>query len=93
MSTALKDSQVSVRPPNELKDKMGTCARLTARTKSYVATGALSHHLDWRIPQIENLKAAIAVADAGDFATEGEVDQVFKSLVAPRPPRKTARRQ
>lgn len=94
MSTpVLKDSQVSLRLPNALKDKMETYAQLTGRTKSHVAMEALSDYLDWRIPQIEDLKAAIAAADAGDFASDDEVDQVFERLSAPRPARKTARRR
>jgi hypothetical protein len=35
---------------------------------------------NWRIAQIEDLIAAIAAADADDFATEDEMDQVFKRL-------------
>lgn len=92
-ATALKDSQVSLRLPNALKDKMDIYAQLTGRTKSHVAMEALSDYLDWRIPQIEDLKAAVAAADAGDFASEDEVEQVFKRLAAPRPARKVARRK
>jgi len=54
---------------------------------------ALSDYLDWRIPQIEDLKAAVAAAEAGDFASEDEVEQVFKRLAAPRPALKVARRK
>lgn len=93
MSIALKDSQVSVRLPNELKDKMETYAQLTGRTKSYVAMEALSDYLDWRIPQIEDLKSAVAAADAGDFADEDEVSRTFERLSATRPARKNARRR
>ena len=77
MSTALKDSQVSVRLPNELKDQMETYAALTGRTKSYVAMEALGEYLARRIPQVEDLKAAVEAADAGDFAGEDEVATVF----------------
>ncbi len=42
MATTLKDTHVSVRLPNELKDKMEAYAELTGRTKSYVAMQALS---------------------------------------------------
>ena len=93
MSTALKDSQVSVRLPNELKDKMETYAQLTGRTKSYVAMEALSDYLDWRIPQIEDLKAAVAAAEAGDFATDEEVRRVFTPRAAARSARKPLRRR
>jgi predicted transcriptional regulator len=92
-TTALKDSQVSLRLPHALKDKMETYAKLTGRSKSHVAMEALSDYLDWRIPQIEDLKAAIAAADAGDFAAEDEVEQVFKQLAAPRTARQSARRR
>ena len=92
-ATALKDSQVSLRLPNALKDKMDLYAQLTGRSKSHVAMEALSDYLDWRIPQIEDLKAAVAAADAGDFASEHEVEQGFKRLAAPRPARKVARRK
>ena len=72
MSTAaLKDSQVSLRLPNALKDKMEVYAQLTGRTKSHVAMEALSDYLDWRIRRSEDLKAAVAAADAGEFATAG----------------------
>ena len=93
MSTTLKDSQVSVRLPNELKDKMETYAQLTGRTKSYVAMEALSDYLDWRIPQIEDLKAAVAAADADDFATDDEVRRVFTPRAAARPARKSLQRR
>lgn len=93
MNTALKDSQVSVRLPNELKDKMETYAQLTGRTKSYVAMEALSDYLDWRIPQIEDLKAAVAAADAGDFATDDEVRRAFAPRAVARPARKSLQRR
>ena len=77
MPTVLKDSQVSVRLPNHLKDKMEAYAELTGRTKSYVAMEALSVYLDGRIPQIEDLKAAVLEADHGEFASDEEVDAAF----------------
>lgn len=59
MATALKESQVSVLPPNELKDKMDICAQLTGRAKSFVAMEALTEYLDGRVPQTEDLKAGV----------------------------------
>jgi predicted transcriptional regulator len=91
MSSALKDSQVSVRLPNELKDRMETYAQLTGRTKSYVAMEALSEYLGWRIPQIEDLKAAVQAADRGDFADDAEVDALFAKYGRAKAQRKPAR--
>ena len=92
-TTALKDSQVSLRLPTSLKDAMETYAQLTGRTKSHVAMEALGEYLGWRIPQIEDLKAAIAAADAGDFAGEDEVRRVFAAPASAPRVRKTARRK
>ena len=92
-TTALEDSQVSLRLTSALKDKIETYAQLTGRTKSHVAMEALSDYLDWRIPQIEDPKATVAAADAGDFATEAEVAQVFERLAAAGAARKTTRRR
>ena len=77
MPPALKDSQVSVRLPNELKDRMESYAQLTGRTKSHVAMEALAAYLDDRIPQIEDLKQAVLAADRGEFASDDEVASVF----------------
>ena len=77
MPPALKDSQVSVRLPNELKDRMESYAQLTGRTKSHVAMEALAAYLDDRIPQIEDLKQAVLAADRREFASDEEVASVF----------------
>ena len=74
---SLKDSQVSMRLPGELKDRIETYARMTGRSKSYVAIEALAEYLDWRLPQMQDLEKAIAAADRGEFATETEVAAVF----------------
>jgi predicted transcriptional regulator len=91
MPADLKDSQVSLRLPGALKDKMETYAQLTGRSKSFVAMEALSEYLDWRIPQIEDLKAAVAAADAVDFADEQEVERVLSRYAAPKVVKKASR--
>jgi RHH-type transcriptional regulator, rel operon repressor / antitoxin RelB len=91
MSVELKDSQVSVRLPNDLKEKMETYAQLTGRTKSYVAMEALSSYLDWRLPQIEDLKAAVLAADRGEFASNDEVAAVLTKSARKKVPRSPAK--
>ena len=73
-----KDSQVSLRLPGELKDRIERYAQLTGRSKSYVAMEALAEYLDWRLPQMQELEQAISAADRGEFASEQEVAAVFK---------------
>ena len=73
-----KDSQVSLRLPGELKDRIERYAQMTGRSKSFVAVEALAEYLDWRLPQLQDLEQAIAAADRGEFATDAEVATVYK---------------
>ena len=79
-----KDSQVSMRLPGELKERIESYARMTGRSKSHVAMEAIAHYLDWRVPQIADLKEAIAAADRGEFATEAQVQAVVARFAAPK---------
>ena len=97
MTIPAKDSQVSVRLPAGLKDQMEAYAELTGRTKSHVAMEALSTFLEWRLPQIEDLKAAVTAADQHDFASDDEVSAVLARNAGAKLPRSankpTARRR
>ena len=92
-----KDSQVSLRLPGELKDRIERYAQMTGRSKSFVAVEALTEYLDWRLPQLQDLEQAIAAADRGEFATDAEVATVFKrygvdtDAAAPAPERRSAK--
>ena len=96
-----KDSQVSLRLPGELKDRIERYAQMTGRSKSFVAVEALAEYLDWRLPQLQDLDQAIAAADRGEFATDAEVATVFKrygvdtdaagAAAAPAPTRRSAK--
>ena len=80
-----KDSQVSMRLPGELKARIESYAQLTGRSKSHVAMEALAEYLDWRLPQVADLKEAIAAADRGEFASDDEVQAIFQRYRSPRP--------
>lgn len=80
-----KDSQVSMRLPGELKARIESYAQLTGRSKSHVAMEALAEYLDWRLPQVADLKEAIAAADRGEFASDDEVQAVFQRYRMPGP--------
>ncbi len=98
-----KDSQVSLRLPGELKDRIERYAQMTGRSKSFVAVEALAEYLDSRLPQLQDLEQAIAAADRGEFATDAEVATVFKrygvdtdaaaaaAAAAPAPARRSAK--
>lgn len=71
-------TQFNIRLPSELKDRLENYAQLVGRPQATVASEALADYLDWRVPQIEALKQAVAAADKGDFASADEVENFFK---------------
>ena len=75
---ALNLAQFNVRLPAELKARLESYAQLVGRPQASVASDALSDYLDWRVPQIEALKQAVAAADRGEFASADEAEQFFK---------------
>jgi RHH-type transcriptional regulator, rel operon repressor / antitoxin RelB len=83
MPGPLKESQVTLRLPNELKSRVQAYAELAGRSKSHVVMEAVREYLAWRMPQAADLTAAIAAADAGDWANGDEVRAVFERYAAP----------
>ena len=49
-----------------------------------VAMEALSAYLEWRIPRIEDLNAALHVVEHGEFASDDEVAAVAAKYAKPR---------
>jgi predicted transcriptional regulator len=80
--TVSAKEQFNVRVSPELKVRLDNYAAMVGQSKATIAANALSDYLDWRIPQIENLKLAIAAADRGEFASDEEVETTFKKYGA-----------
>lgn len=83
MPSTPKDSQMSVRLPESLKSEMAAYAAMTNRSTSHVAMEALREYLSWRTPQIDDLRKALAAADAGELATDAEVQFVLDRYLKP----------
>ena len=73
-----KTNTMTLRVSDELKSKLDRYAQLTGRSMSYVAATAVEEYLAWRVPQLEDLEQAIQEADAGKFASDEEVSEVFE---------------
>jgi predicted transcriptional regulator len=84
-NASTKDSQVSMRLPTALKDKVQAYALLTGRSKSHVAMEALAHYLDERVPQVQDLQQAVAAADRGEFASDAQVQAVMAKYTTAAP--------
>jgi predicted transcriptional regulator len=72
---------VAVRLPVEVEVRVARFARLTNRTKSAVIVGAVIEHLEWRIPQQEDLQRGLAEARAGRFVAHDAVVRKLKKLI------------
>jgi predicted transcriptional regulator len=74
--------QFNARFSPELITKLDAYAEMVGQSKAQIAANAIEDYLDWRIPQIADLKLALASADRGEMATDAQVDAVFKKYGA-----------
>jgi predicted transcriptional regulator len=66
-------STMSLRVPEDLAETLGSLAKATGRTKSYLAVDALREYVEREAWQIAKIQKAVKEADAGDFASDEEV--------------------
>ncbi len=65
------------------KDKIALLDKLAQsedRDRSYLIKVAIDGYLQMRQWQLDEIRKAIAEADAGDFATDEEVERMFAEL-------------
>lgn len=64
---------MSIRLPDELADQLKDLSEITGRTKNFLAVQALRNFIEQESWQIAEIKKGLAEADAGDFATDEEM--------------------
>jgi RHH-type transcriptional regulator, rel operon repressor / antitoxin RelB len=69
---------MTIRIDRKTKMRLEKLAKAIDRTKSYVAAEAIRAYVELNEWQITEIKAALAEADAGDFAGEKEVQALMK---------------
>ena len=69
-------SMISMRLPDELSNQLNTLASATGRTKSFLAGQAIRDYIERESWQIAEITQALSEADAGDFASEEEVNTI-----------------
>jgi predicted transcriptional regulator len=69
---------ITVRLEDDVKLRLDRLAKSTQRTKSFLAAEAIREFLESNEWQIAEIRAALKEADAGDFASDEDVDALAK---------------
>ncbi len=69
---------LTLRVDSKLKKKLDKLAKTTQRSRSFLAAEAIREYVALNEWQIEEIEKAIVQADAGDFATDEEVEEIFR---------------
>lgn len=73
-----ESSVLTLRLDAKLKKQLDRLSKSMNRTRSFVAAQAIQEYVSVNEWQITEIKKGLAEADAGDFATGEEVQQVMK---------------
>ena len=73
-----ESSVLTLRLDAKLKSQLDRLSKSMNRSRSFVAAQAIQEFVTVNEWQINEIKKGLAEADAGDFATEEEVQQVMK---------------
>ena len=69
---------ITIRVDRKTRTRLEKLAKAMERTKSYVAAEAIRAYVELNEWQVMEIRAAVKEADAGDFATEKEVQAVMR---------------
>jgi len=69
---------LTLRVDDKLKRKLDKLAKTTQRSRSFLAAEAIREFVAINEWQIQEIKKAIQQADAGDFVTDEEVEEMFR---------------
>ena len=72
-----ESSVLTVRVSHEVKKRLEALAHSTKRSKSFLAAQAINSYVEQEAWQIIEIEKAVEEANAGDFASEAEVDAVI----------------
>ena len=73
-----ESSVLTLRLDTRLKNQLDRLSKSMNRSRSFVAAQAIQEFVTVNEWQINEIKKGIAEADAGDFASDQEVQQVLK---------------
>lgn len=68
---------MTIRLDDELKEQLDRLAAATQRSKSFLASEAIREFIELNEWQDQEIQQALKEADAGEFASDGELKQTF----------------
>lgn len=68
---------MTIRVPIGIKNRLDRLAQTTARSKSWLAADAIRAYVELQEWQIREIEAGLREADAGEFASDEEVEAIF----------------
>ena len=72
-----QSSTMTIRLDADIKARLDKLADVTHRSKSFLAAEAVREYIELNEWQLREIQAAVAEADAGDFASDDSVNTVF----------------
>jgi predicted transcriptional regulator len=74
----MSSTTITVRLEEEVRDRLDQLAESTQRSKSFLASEAIRQFVENNEWQIAETRAALKEADAGDFASDRDVQRLRK---------------
>jgi RHH-type transcriptional regulator, rel operon repressor / antitoxin RelB len=74
----MSSTTITVRLEEEVRERLDQLAESTQRSKSFLASEAIRQFVENNEWQIAETRAALKEADAGDFASERDVQRLRK---------------
>ena len=71
---------LTLRLDAKLKKQLDRLSKSMSRSRSFVAAQAIQEYVSVNEWQINEIKKGLAEADAGDFATDAEMQQTIRRL-------------
>ena len=73
-----QSTTMTIRVDPDLKSRLEQLAETTHRSKSFLAAEAIREFVEQNEWQLQEIQDAIEEANAGDFASENEVSDLFR---------------
>ena len=70
-------STITLRLRDDIKEALGAIARSMDRDRSYLLNEVVAAYVETHRWQIDHIKEGLRQAEAGEFATEAEVEKAF----------------